>query len=51
MGMFVQWSSTAITGFAVAFIKEWRLALLLIAFFPLLVISGFTMTQVRKFLH
>ena len=36
----IQWVSTAITGFIVSYTQEWRLALLLTAFAPLMIIAG-----------
>ena len=46
VGLIIQWMATFVGGFVVAFIKDWRLTLLLLAFAPLLVIAGFLMSKV-----
>lgn len=40
LAIFIQWITTFFAGFAVAFSRDWRLTLLLVAFTPLMVVSG-----------
>ena len=46
LGLLIQWLATFVGGFVVAFITEYRLTLLLIAFSPLLALAGFAMAKV-----
>ena len=46
VSLFIQWVSTFFGGFVVAFIRDWRLTLLLIVFAPLLMVGGYMMTKV-----
>ena len=46
MGLLIQWLATFVGGFVIAFITEWRLTLLLLAFAPFMVIAGFLDTKV-----
>ncbi len=46
VGLLIQWIATFVGGFVVAFITDWRLTLLLVAFTPLLAIAGFAMAKV-----
>lgn len=45
VGKFIQLMATFVGGFAIAFIKGWLLALVLLACIPALVISGATMAM------
>jgi len=47
VSLFIQWVATFVGGFIVAFIRDWRLTLLLVLFAPLLIIGGALMTKVR----
>lgn len=40
LAVFIQWVTTFFAGFIVAFFYEWKLTLLLLAFTPLLAVSG-----------
>ncbi|KAJ1966962.1 hypothetical protein IWQ62_002142, partial [Dispira parvispora] len=45
LGIFVQYVVCFITGFVIAFVKGWRLALVLLAVFPLMAICGALMAK------
>ena len=48
VALLIQWLATFFGGFVVAFIREWRLTLLLLSVAPFLVIGGFFMSKVRE---
>ena len=48
VGLLIQWLATFVGGFIVAFVSEWRLTLLLLAFSPLLALAGFMMARVSN---
>ena len=46
LSIFIQWVTTFVAGFVIAFVREWRFTLLLLAFVPFLVIAGAVMSKV-----
>jgi hypothetical protein len=49
--VFVQWLTTSIVSYIIALVKGWKLALVCLAFSPLLFIIGAAMGKVRTSLH
>ena len=43
---FVQWTTTFVVSFIIAFISGWKLALATVAFCPLIILVGGTLTRV-----
>ena len=43
---FVQWTTTFVVSFVIAFISGWKLALATVAFCPLIILVGGTLTRV-----
>lgn len=48
LALFVQWIGVFLGGFVVAFVTEWRLTLLLVAFTPFLAFSGAVSAKVGR---
>ena len=46
VALFIQWIAVFVGGFAVGFVRDWRLTLLLLGFTPFLAISGAIMVTV-----
>lgn len=44
---FFQWTTTFVVSFIIAFISGWKLALATVAFCPLIILIGGTLTRVR----
>ena len=48
LSFFIQWSAVFLGGFIVAFIREWRLTLLLLGIVPVVAISGIAAAKVSS---
>lgn len=51
LALFIQWIGVFVGGFVVAFVSEWRLTLLLLAFTPFLAFSGAVFAKVGQHVH
>lgn len=48
IGILIQWVSTFLSAIIIGLVREWRLALLLLAVIPFMVLAGYAVAKVSK---